>query len=263
MTKLENQIEKGVMIVTEKDNIVARFSNIDSTSIDYLRMFGQVDDNGVYRCFEIFEDYNPLRKTTKILINRKLYNAVEEEEFNPFEVFKEHGLDIDVFFDSLKLISDEDIVKYENIANEYSDMLSWQKELASISDGYNEIYNSEIIELVTDYYRNFNTIFAKFRHAARINYGAGEYSLAQDLSVVKGVKKYYWVNMVEKTERNLCFMYVDNKFNKLSKVFEKDFTMVFDEYSKPIIFPKNNTVMKMLILSNEWKSCNKENNNDE
>lgn len=208
------------------ENVVARFKDVDIADFDYAMYRSSVvkkrDENGVLRFFEIFN--KPNFKTTKIIVNDEIYDAVEEEEFNIFKLLKEHGLNIDEILSQSNFINEEDIVKYSNFEKKYSEMLMWRKELTSISEGYIDLYESEIKEMITDYYLYLNKILMKFKHFVRISFGAGRGSQIKDLSCIDGIQKYYFVNMKnDEIENQMYFDYIDEKFNGLAKTFEKDY----------------------------------------
>lgn len=208
------------------ENVVARFKDVDIADFDYAMYCSSVvkkrDENGVLRFFEIFN--KPNFKTTKIIVNDEIYDAVEEEEFNIFKLLKEHGLNIDKTLSQSNLINEENIAKYNNFEKKYNEMLMWRKELTSISEGYIHLYESEIKEMINDYYLQLNEILMRFKHFVRISFGAGRGSQIKDLSCVDGIKKYYFVNMKnDEVENQMYFDYIDEKFNGLAKTFEKDY----------------------------------------
>lgn len=208
------------------ENVVARFKDVGmvdfNDNLNYSKIFKHKDENGVLRLFEISD--NSHFQTTKIIINDEVYNAVEEEEFNIFKLLKEHGLNIDKTLSQSNLINEENIAKYNNFEKKYNEMLMWRKELTSISEGYIDLYESEIKEMITDYYLYLNKILMKFKHFVRISFGAGRGSQIKDLSCIDGIQKYYFVNMKnDEIENQMYFDYIDEKCNGLVKIFEKDY----------------------------------------
>lgn len=190
----------------------------DSVVVYNLNNFDEreIYDNTVftkerYKRFKLVEDQE---NTTQIRINGRLLNAVRKVYYEeiPF-VLKEHNIDFDSLVDTAWETKLEDLEKWNNLRNDYSELIDWQNELKNISDGYENIYENELVAILEQVNEIIDSISLSLSRIIEKQYFSYEKSTIQDLSLVNGITHYLFFNGTERIVK--C----DYILNRLGGVF--------------------------------------------
>lgn len=135
------------------------------------------------------------QKYLTIEYDKELYDVVYTCNYNLNTVLSFHSMEInESFFNSLKKFDDHLSLVEESFAR-ICEVKSWSDEIENVSDGYSNIHNREIADLIQKYWEIIDEIIPDIVNEIFLNYYNYSDSLVKDLSVIEGVKVFQWSGM--------------------------------------------------------------------